>query len=591
MDSPSYRLSRKTKFGWILAALLVPIIAVGAIFWVTDDSLVPFENSALTEEFIHGVPAGVAAEDTSPILDARYGNEGGTETLVVYDENAPEDVNADIYAILAGNLATHFGMTEIRQLDEYEAGDINAYDALIYVGASYSTEVPTALLDDVRAGEVPVMWLGYNVSQLADRDAEAGVSFVDQYGWDPMNRVAVDGTVVDELEYGEHTVTRAVETGGSVNVPRELSDDVDVLATGYCHQENEPVVCAEGLDETSAPWVFRSDNLTVVTEIPFHYLNTNGLYTIYSDLYYELLDSDIEPVRQAAVRFEDVGPEANPQHLRDIADYLSSVDVPFQVAVVPVMVDVTPDGDDYYGLSLLDSPEVVEALKYMQERGGTLIQHGTTHQYSSDRNPYSVRSGEDYEFYAHRCSATEEPPYEWEECKQDSWIRKLGPVAADSIDDHKARMERGKEIMIEAGLGEPTVFETPHYSGSINSYLAMAEEYDARYEQVEYYGGSISHGEITPENSVSQVFPYSVNDIYGSTVYPENIENVTEVEQNNHAPRPPSSLLKRAENNLVVRESTASFYFHPFLDHDYLRQMVEGLQELDYEFVSVTDLR
>ncbi|MGO1183268.1 MAG: DUF2334 domain-containing protein [Micrococcaceae bacterium] len=591
MDSPSYRLSRKAKFGWIFAALLVPVLIVGAVFWVTDDSLVPFEGSTLTHEFIEDVPAGVAAEDDSPILDTRYGNEGGAETLVVYDEDAPDEVGADIHAILAANLATHFGMVQIRQLDDYEAGEINDYDAMIYVGASYSTETPTALLDDVRAGEVPVMWLGYNVSQLADRDAEAGIAFANQYGWDPMNRVAVDGTVVDELDYEDRTVTREIQTGGSVNVPRELSDEVEVLATGYCHHEDEAVVCAEGLDETSAPWIFRSDNLTVVTEIPFHYLNTNGLYTIYADLYYDLLDSDAEPVRQASVRFEDVGPEANPEHLRDIADYLSEEGVPFQVAVVPVMVDTTPDEDAYYGLSLLDSPDVVEALKYMQERGGTLIQHGTTHQYSSDRNPYSVRSGEDYEFYAHRCSATEEPPYEWEECQQDSWIRKLGPVAADSIEDHKARMERGKEIMIEAGLGEPTVFETPHYSGSINSYLAMAEEYDARYEQVEYYGGSISHGEITPEHSVSQVFPYSVKDIYGSTVYPENIENVTEVQQNNHDPRPPSSLLQRAENNLVVRESTASFYFHPFLNHDYLREMVDGLKEMDYEFVPVTELR
>ena len=103
-------------------------------------------------------------------------------------------------------------------------------------------------------------------------------------------------------------------------------------------------------------------------------------------------------------------------------------------------------------------------------------------------------------------------------------------------------------------------------------------------------GGSISHGEITPENSVSQVFPYSVKDIYGSTVYPENIENVTKVQQNNHGPWPPSSLLERAKNN-PVRESTARFSFHPFLDPDYLREMVDGLKEMDYEFVSVTDLR
>lgn len=128
---------------------------------------------------------------------------------------------------------------------------------------------------------------------------------------------------------------------------------------------------------------------------------------------------------------------------------------------MPIHIARTPDGEDWYGVSLLDRPEVADALKYMQTRGGTLIQHGTPHQYADVDNPYSGRTGEDYEFYRYGCAPDQLPPFEFEECVQDSYIREIGPVPSDSVSDHMNRIEAGREVMIEAGLGEPTVFEPP----------------------------------------------------------------------------------------------------------------------------------
>lgn len=124
----------------------------------------------------------------------------------------------------------------------------------------------------------------------------------------------------------------------------------------------------------------------------------------------------------------------------------------------------------------------------------------------------------------------------------------------------------------------------------MNAYVAMSQLYEARYEQVEYYAGMISDGNFDPEYSYGQIFPYTVHDIYGSTVYPENLQNPTEEEQNNHPARSSQTIIDRAEANLAVTESTASFYFHPFLDMEYLEEIVEGVQDLGYEFVPVTEL-
>lgn len=593
MSTP-YRLPRASRVAWIAALILIPLLSVGATFAFTDDTLVDHQNSKVAQQYTQ-IPVQETGEEEPLRFPTRYGQPGGSNALVLYDDRANPPQSAEMYAIVVANLATHFGEVQILTTDDYTRGLMESFDAAIYVGVDHLSKLPQELLDDVRQASVPVLWLGQNADDLVEGAAPGGRDFVAQYGWDPHDPVRVPNEEVQRIRYKDRLLTRVVTSSPEVYMPRILdAQQVEVLSTGVCGKpDGRPRAC----DVESAgragevPWVIRSGNLTFVADLPLNYIDHSQDYLMFADLYYDLLGPDIEPVRQAAVRLEDVGPQANPEQLRRVADYLHSQKVPFQVAVVPVTIDRTPSHNAWIGLTLLDSPEVVEALQYMQQRGGTLIQHGTTHQYGATDNPYSGRSGEDYEFFMYGCSRTEFPPYAWEPCVTDSWVRKSGPVAQDKVSDHRERLEQGRQIMIEAGLGEPTIFETPHYTASVTAYSAMAQMYDARYEQVEYYAGMISSGEIDPHKSYGQIFPYSVHDIYGSRVYPENLQNVTEAEQNNHAIRTPQTLIDRAEANLVVRESTASFYFHPFLDIAYLEELVTGMHGLGYEFVPVTDLK
>lgn len=364
------------------------------------------------------------------------------------------------------------------------------------------------------------------------------------------------------------------------------------LATSRCTQGKKAVPCtSSGTGPTEVPWAVRSGNRNDLAEVPLDYIDSNDVYLIYSDLFYDLVGSDAPAVKQAAVRLEDVGPESDPKDLRRVADYLASENVPFQVAVIPIQIGQNKDGSDWYGLSLTDRPEVVDALKYMQGKGGTLIQHGTTHQMGTMDNPYSGRSGEDYEFYRFGCTSTDTAPYAFEERTNDSYITPVGRAAQDDVDEWGDRLDAGRSVMENAGLGEPTIFETPHYGGSVNSCVAMAQEYNARYEQGDYYASILTGQPSEAGKSYSQQFPYTVHDIYGGAVYPENLGNITEGEQNNHAIRDPKFLISRAKANLTARESTASFFFHPYLDLNYLKQTVHGIKELGYEFAPVTELK
>lgn len=589
--------SLRTALPWLAGASTTVLVSGYVVFGLTDDTIREGEESVWVQEFVTEAmePGAVDGPRQATRFPARFGGPGPAETLVLYDGGGCQAARAEIHGIAAANLATHFGQVEVRSVEEYTPGAMDRFDGVVYIGTSPCNDLPRAFTTDVREGGTPVLWAGHNVEELAgEAHSEEARAFVSEHGWNPLRSRQHDGKNVTTIVYEGQQLDRDPRATSGLVMPFVVRPDrVEVLGEALCGTAEDPEVCTgAAAGATSFPWALRSGHLIYVSEVPFDYLSESSRYLAFADLYYDLLAPDTEPVRHAAVRLEDVGPEADPADLRRVADFLYERGIPFQVAVVPLHVAKVPGADPvrWYGLSLLDRPEVVSALKYMQERGGTLIQHGTTHQYGSLDNPYDGASGADFEFYVARCSGTEEPPLEFEPCRQDSWVRLTGPVLRDAVEDHVARLEVGRQIMIEAGLGEPMVFEVPHYAASANAYRAITEVYGTRYERSQYFAGLVSGQEHPDVPGYTQLFPYRVHDVYGATVLPENIGNVTEVEQNNHPVRPPEFLIENARTNLVVRESTASFFFHPFLDTAYLDEVVTGIEELGYTFVPAEDL-
>src|SRR5262249_23843259 len=152
---------------------------------------------------------------------------------------------------------------------------------------------------------------------------------------------------------------------------------------------------------TTFPWALRSKNLTYVGEIPFAYMTANDRYLAFADFLFDALAPATAERHRALVRIEDVSAVEDPAALRAIADYLSSQMIPFSVAVIPKYVDplgVYNDGvPETHRLSAFGS--VTNALRYMMLKGGKLIMHGDTHQYSNVANPYDGVSADDVEFY------------------------------------------------------------------------------------------------------------------------------------------------------------------------------------------------
>jgi uncharacterized protein YdaL len=539
-----------------------------------------------------------AASATTPSTAKTWGPTGPATTLVLYDSTGDYGWLGELYALGAGNLAGHFGSVTAEPVTSYVPGQINDYTATVYVGSTYNEPIPAAFLADMTSSTKPVLWAGFNVWQLAGTSTYTpATSFAAKYGWDPATSYLDTTDTFSQVQYKGRTVTRNTANAAGLLSPH-ITDPaaVSVLATSPCYASDgtTPVACTGIAQSTtgSVPWAIRSANLTYVGEIPLSYINEHDRYLAYADLFFPALAPGAAASKKAAVRLEDVNPTSDPTILRQFADYLSNQRVPFSVGVIPQYTDPKGvfNGGVAESITLKQAPAVVSALKYMQSKGGTIVQHGYTHQYSNVANPYNGVTGDDFEFYRAQCSSTAPPTFTVQEpCQDASWVTLLGALPNDSQAWAANRVSTGRGLFTNAGLTAPTIFETPHYSATAPDYKSMRQTYATRYERELFFGGTLN-----PSSNASHVFgqffPYSVNDVYGTKVLPENLGNYEPVLYNNNPPRSAADIVANAAANQVVTQSVASFFFHPDYPLSELKSTVAGIKGLGYTFVAASTL-
>ena len=483
-------------------------------------------------------------------------------TLVLYDSSGQWGWLGEAYGVMAGNLVTHGSKYTLQPAASYVAGELGGYTGLVYVGSTYDEPLPTALLDDVLATTKPVLWMNDNIWQLAARASD----FAGQYGFTPMFFDFSNALTVTYKGVALQRNALAVPTG--------------LLQTAISDPAKAQVLATAANDVGGTiNWATRGANLTYIGEIPFSYTGPNDRYLAAIDLIGKVSNPSMPSRKRALVRIEDVSADASPTRLRAIADYLYSKHVPFSVAVIPFYKD--PNGTYNNGVPvsthLYQASAVVKALRYMQSRGGTLLMHGYTHQYSNVDNPYSGASADDFEFNRAHISA-------------DNYVIYDTPVAEDSALWAQGRIASAQQEFAQAGFAVPNIFEPPHYAASAIDYQVFQPAFTARYDRGLYAagwcpGGACGSGTPDYTRIYGEFYPYLVRDIYGSVVIPEQLGNVELTEFNHNPPRYPADILYSANCNTVIQDSVQSFFFHPYLSISYLKRIVEGLQAMGYTFV------
>lgn len=523
---------------------------------------------------------------------------GSATTLVLYDTTDAWGWLGELYAMAAGNLASHFGTVTAEPVVNYVSGQVNNYTATVYLGSTYNEPIPATFLNDALSTSAPVLWAGDNVWQLSGTEGGAAdQAFQAKYGWDPSTSYFDTSDTIPSVSYKNETFTRSADNTGGILAPHITnSAAVTVLANGQCvDATGAPTACASIAQTTGStvPWAIRSANLTYVGEIPFSYINETDRYVAYSDLLFGALDPTATPTHQALVRLEDVSAADDPSQLQQVAQYLYNNHIPYSVNVIPDYVD--PNGFYNNGvaqnLPISRDRAMVKVLNYIRTHGGTLGMEGYTHQYSTIANPYSAVSGDDFEFYRAQCSTTQNPPYQFETpCQNTDWVIEEGPVPGDSSSWAQDRVTKGLAQFSLAGLGTPGYFVAPHYAASAIDYQVFAKNFPVRYDRTLYFGGQLSGQPIDDAHVFGQFFPYLVHDTYGTTVLPENLGDYEPTPINYNPVRLPADIVHEAQLNLAVTQGVASFFYDPSNGLAPLQQTISGVQGLGYTFVSPQQL-
>jgi uncharacterized protein YdaL len=539
-------------------------------------------------------PAATAQPAVNPPPQAKtWGATGAATTLVVYDSTNTWGWLGELYAIGAGNLATHFGKVTAEPVVDYVSGQVNGYTATIYIGSTYNEPIPQTFLNDVLSTTKPVIWVGDNIWQLTGTSGSAAdTAFEAAYGWDPATSYFDTADTVASVSYKSQSLTRSTANTGGILAPHITAASlVSVLASANCGTTCNGIAQTTG---TSFPWAIRSGNLMYIGEVPLSYISTADRYLAFAGLLFTDLAPAAVPSHEALVRLEDIGPESNTANLKAYAAYLKSQGVPFSMTVIPEYTD--PKGFYHNGVpvvqTLAQSPTMVSALKTAVADGGTIVQHGYTHQYSNVANPFSGVTGDDFEFYRAQCSTTANPPYTFvAPCTDSDFVIEEGPVPGDSQVSAAGRVTIGRALFKTVGLPTPKLWTTPHYAASVPDYAGIGQTYPTRYEAELFFGGQLTGGAINYSRAFGQFFPYEVHDLYGTTIVPENLGDYEPTAQFGNPPRLGQDIINEAQQNLAVTQGVASFFIHPDDDPlSVLQQVVTGIKALGYTFVSPATL-
>lgn len=513
------------------------------------------------------------------------------KALVLYDapSGAAFKKLGQVYAIMLRNLLGHFEMdVALVPIESYAAGQVEGYDTIFYLGSYYDNPVPQVLLEDMVKTTKTVVWFKYNIWQLAWNST---LGFPEKFGFTFTGLRGLNATPTaanpnpgffDTVVYKGKSLVKFYQFDAATNTVK-ADPEIGLMQINDAVKAQVKVVINNPVTQESAPYIIQSANFWYVADLPLTFIGPRDRYLALCDILHDMVGIPHSESHQAMVRLEDVGALVDLTSMRQLSNYLNNQKIPFSIATIPLYRD--PLGKYNGGIPMevtfKQATTLLSALKFATARGGTVIMHGYTHQYSDVPNPHTGVSADDFEFWN---------------------IVTNSPVAEDSVLWAAGRFKAGLADLKGSGY-TATIFEFPHYQGSPKSYQAAGQSFATRYERAFYYTSDSPNLNLDVNNpdrdfAAGQFFPYIIHkDYYGHKVLPENLGNVEypicHIDPTSCVDYGWQELHTNAQYALVIRDGFASFFFHPFWLEPELnlpalsdfRKLVRGITALGYKWV------
>ena len=302
---------------------------------------------------------------------------------------------------------------------------------------------------------------------------------------------------------------------------------------------DEEIISSVTDGTNSFPYIYRNNKIHFITAFSV----VEPLYYIFSDYLYDVFNVEGSYDGEIFVRIEDVHAYKDGNRLREIADYLYEQKVPFMIALIPVYSNGENEGD-----SIKDNKDFSMTVKYMVDRGGSIILHGYTHQY------FGHESGEGFEFW------------DGDKSKQvshdiDKWV--------------EDRVTKGILDCVSSGI-YPLAFEAPHYAISQKGYGELKKyfsTYVGQYQNNDYFFSTVTYPFVIKNSNEFNI------------LITENLGYIEAGNEENSV----KNILNEAEALKIVRDFKGGFFFHSDIDIKYLKQTIKELKKRKFSFFSLYD--
>ena len=439
------------------------------------------------------------------------------KVLIIYDSKKETAYNRDILNIMRTLLGRFSSDIELLKLSNYD-GEINKnyYSHIFILGInenSYNNDKNTKnLISSLNSYKGTICWLGYGIENLLEHK-KYNLDYVGK-----TNNIVSVNYRGKSYNLDEHYVFNIVESKDTSN---KVIGNINDTLNKY-------------------PYIINDKNLFYVSK-----LDLDGvLFYIFCDSLNDIFNIKTFDKGRIFVRIEDVHAFREPKNLVEIADYLSSKNIPFTIALIPAYVNPK----NHKVITLSESPEIVKAIKYMQDKGGTVILHGYTHQYKKEEV-----SGEGYEFW---------------DGKKDEPLKENMKIFV------KDRVLNGLRVCIENGI-YPLAFEAPHYATESEGYKELKK----------YFSTYMGQHQNNDKKFSTNTYPYIIRDTEEFNIFiPENLGYIDPEDKFTF------QNIKENLNKLsIVRGFSGGFFFHSYLNIEYLKNTIEYLEKQNIEFMNLRD--
>lgn len=421
-----------------------------------------------------------------------------------------------------------------KSVNQVTEKDFKGITHLIYYGFSrnHITKPALKLIEEFNG---PIFSIGHNVHQI-DAHYEF-LTFGSKY------------EITSYLKEDGITKTHVPSRGIAKRIMTDSATEILVRGLEYDHMTAHPVLVKKGTS-----YYFSM----------IHYSYPEAL--VVGSAIKDFLGIQEAQTRLGYIRLEDVHPLVDPENLKATGEIFAEHNIPYMIAVIPVYTDPETGRETHFS----DSPKLLKVLKDMQDKGGSIVLHGYTHQFrksetgegfefwdvENDRPIYAEADNENFVLKA-RADFPSAQAYE-------KYMDRLKAFESNYI---RSRITRGIQELTNYGL-YPLAFEAPHYTMSQNGYHTVAEFFNT-------YVGQIQLSDKNWETMDSSPFVTKPSLLPGLEVLPETLGYLPEDD--------PDALAVMQEKAALIQlteDGIASAFYHPYLGPEGLLDVIEVMSSI-----------